>query len=320
VSAAACVTCHSTSVETLTGYQIVTNYTLSVHNLKSVGCQDCHGAGGAHNGVGPIPYPKPTYTQCKSCHDSGTATSYALVTKYESSRHLVGTRDVQEPNEPCNRCHTHQGAVLAAISGFTGDGDFLEDSANAAIAPGDIAEADAEPIKCNTCHDTHKPATAAGMNLRFDGAWFPSTTVGAAVPSANAQFRLCTQCHGYTTAAGKLMGSGTPTSGPGGTGTALVGHHDTSWYRIIGTTHYDDPATVAGLATAASLIEGYVLRQNGTNPCFDCHGHEANTGTRYGRTTTPTIYSDWAQSAHAGNLLTAKYDDLVKSQAAILTV
>ena len=292
-----CVTCHSASVETLTGYPIVANYMTSIHNLKSVGCQDCHGAGGGHNGIGPIPYPSPGYAQCKSCHDgtTGAATSYALATAYSTSKHALAA--TEDGEEECNRCHTHQGAVLSAISNYTGDGDFI---AAMVGAPGVIANA--EPIKCNTCHDTHKPATAAGMNLRVDSAWFPSMTVGAAVPSANAQFRLCTQCHGYTTAAGKLMGSGTAASG-----TALVGHHETSWYRVIGTTHYDNPATVAGLATAASVIEGYVLRQNSTNPCFDCHGHEANTGTRSGWTTTPTIYTDWAQSAHAGNLLTAKY-------------
>ena len=62
-----CVTCHSASLETLTGDQIVPKYLASIHNLKSVGCQDCHGAGGGHNGIGPIPYPSPNYAQCKSC-------------------------------------------------------------------------------------------------------------------------------------------------------------------------------------------------------------------------------------------------------------
>lgn len=46
---------------------------------------------------------------------------------------------------------------------------------------------------------------------------------------------------------------------------------------------------------------------NGANPCFDCHGHEAKTGTRYGATTTPSIYTDWSQSSHAGKILAQKY-------------
>ena len=46
---------------------------------------------------------------------------------------------------------------------------------------------------------------------------------------------------------------------------------------------------------------------NSANPCYDCHGHEANAGTRRGHTTTPTIYTDWAQSGHAGKVLADKY-------------
>ena len=88
VSETTCVTCHSSSLERLTAYPVVANYTASVHNLNSVGCQKCHGNGGSHNGVGPIPYPSPNYVQCKDCHDKGTATSYALVTQYSTSQHL----------------------------------------------------------------------------------------------------------------------------------------------------------------------------------------------------------------------------------------
>ena len=68
------------------------------------------------------------------------------------------------------------------------------------------------------------------------------------------------------------MGSGTATSG-----TALVGHHETSWYRIIGTTHFDDPTTQS--------IEGYAMRTNGpnsANPCLTATVMRPNTGTRNG--------------------------------------
>jgi len=300
VSEASCITCHSTSLEKLTGYQIVANYMASVHNLNSVGCQECHGPGGQHNGVGPIPYPSPDYVQCQSCHDSGTATDYALVTAYSGSMHLNCDLAAHVLNAPCNRCHTHQGAVLSAISHFTGDGDVMEAEVG---APGAIAAADAEPIRCNTCHESHDTGT-----LRVDTAWLPSTTVGAATASTNSQYRLCTQCHGYITPAGALMGSGTAASG-----TALVGHHDTSWYRIIGTTHFDDPATAS-----STSIEGYGMRftlPDGSvnpDPCFDCHGHESKTNTNVNPSsasfeTGATIYTDWANSGHARGLLTAKF-------------
>jgi hypothetical protein len=287
VGETSCITCHSTSVERLTGAPIVANYTASTHNLHLVGCQDCHGGGASHEGKGPIPYASPNEAQCKSCHDGGK-----LVTQYAASKHKLAA--TEDGDALCNRCHTHQGAVLSAISHFTGDGPFM---AARVGAPGAIR--DAEPIKCNTCHDTHNPKT-----LRVDNLWNPSVRVGVAAggtpPTSYAgadQYRLCTQCHGYITPAGKLMGSGTATSG-----TARVGYHETSWYRIIASTHYDDPTTQS--------IEGWVMRTSGANagnPCLDCHGHEANAGTRYGRTTTPTIYTDWGQSGHAGKILKAKY-------------
>lgn len=300
VGETSCIVCHSSSAEKLTGYPIVANFMASIHNLNSVGCQDCHGAGAQHEGKGPIPYPSPNEAQCQSCHGSATAAdgvaqagavdeaagaSYGLVNKYAASKHKLA--ETEDGRAKCNRCHTHQGAVLAAISNYTGDGNVI---AAMVGAPGVIPNP--EPIKCNTCHDTHNPRT-----LRVDTAWLPSATVGAATASANNQFRLCTQCHGYTNPAGQLMGSGTAASG-----TALASYHETSWYRIIGTTHYDNPATGYGLAK--NMIEGYVLRHNGANPCFDCHGHEALTNTRAG---TATIYTDWAKSAHASHLLTTKY-------------
>jgi hypothetical protein len=310
VSQAACITCHSTTLEALTGVPIVAAYNASVHNLNSVGCQDCHGAGGSHNGIGPIPFPKPNNFQCAPCHDSGTATNYPLVTEYSGSKHL----GVQlEPNAPCNRCHTHQGAVLSAISHFTGDGAVM---AAGVGAPGTIP--DPEPIKCNTCHDTHNPKTigATALNLRVDTAWDPSTTVGSFTSSLasglNDQYRLCTQCHGFidnNAAGSKLMGSGTAASG-----TAKVGHHETDWYRIIGTTHNQDAT-----ALAAGNITGYKVRftlpdgSMNPNPCFDCHGHEALTNSNNDPAsatydpTKVTIYTDWAQSGHAAGLLTAKY-------------
>jgi hypothetical protein len=292
VSETSCVTCHSTSVERLTGYPIVANYMASVHNLNSVGCQDCHGAGGQHQGKGPIPYPSPNYQQCQGCHNSAK-----LVTQYSTSKHLLAA--TEDGDAVCNRCHTHQGAVLSAISHYTGDGHVMEAQVG---APGAIPNA--EPIKCNTCHDTHD-----AKKLRVDTAWLPSTTVGAATASTNSQYRLCTQCHGYITPLGKLMGSGTAASG-----TALIGHHETSWYRIIGTTHYDNPTTAAGTS-----IEGYGMRftlPDGSvnpNPCFDCHGHESKTNSNNDpasasyNAANANIYTDWAQSGHALGLLTAKF-------------
>jgi hypothetical protein len=286
VSETLCVTCHSTSLERLTGDPIVAKYETSVHNLNSVGCQDCHGGGAQHNGVGPIPFPSPNYVQCSKCHDSDK-----LVTNYAASKHL-GVQIENEAGGPCQRCHTHQGAVLAAKFGFTGDKSVMAALVN---APGLIS--DPEPIKCNTCHVTHDTKT-----LRVDAGWKPSATVGSVLTSTNDQYRLCTQCHTYIDPDGRLVSTDTAST--------AAYEHDTSWFRIIATTHYDDPANPG--------TRGYNVRTTGSDPCFDCHGHEARTNTgnltrnaagKYVLDTTvqPTIYTDWAKSGHAAGILAAKY-------------
>lgn len=283
-----CAQCHGSAVEKLSGRSIYADYESSVHALNSVGCQDCHGGGAQHNGVGPIPFPKPGPEQCKVCHDS-----QKLVTNYLASKHFNDQIE-NEDGQPCQRCHTHQGAVLAARFGFTGDGTVMAAMQN---APGLIP--DPETIKCVTCHVTHKP-----QELRVDATWNPGTVKGVATTTGtnagNDQYRLCTQCHTYINPAGIVAGSGTTTSG-----TVKVGHHETSWYRAIASTHYDDPSTKA--------IEGYGVRTTGTDPCFDCHNHESLTNSNNDPASTTfnaastTIYTDWAQSAHAGSLLTAKF-------------
>ncbi|WP_224983372.1 cytochrome c3 family protein [Geomonas agri] len=273
-----CAQCHGSAREKLTGRVIYDDYSQSVHALNQIGCQDCHGGGAQHNGVGPIPYPKPGPDQCKVCHDSAAD---PVVTKYLGSKHFSVAIENEE-NEPCQRCHTHEGAVLAAQFHFTGDGPTMDALVN---APGVIPEP--SPIKCNTCHVTHKP-----NELRIDSAWQPSTVKGAAVAGGSDQYRLCTQCHTYINPAGALAGSGSATSG-----TVRVGHHETSWYRVIASTHYDDPTT--------EEIEGYGVRTTNENSCFDCHGHESKTNSSTS-TASPTIYTDWAQSGHAGGILVAK--------------
>jgi len=290
VSEATCLGCHASWTEELTGRSIVADHNASLHKTKMVGCQDCHGGGAQHNGVGPMPYTTPDHNQCASCHSE-------IVDAYVASNHGSDAFTIEAGANyiKCARCHTHQGAVISNATGFTGDKAVMDSLVG---APGVIEEADARRVQCVTCHTTHKADELRSVKTRDGGGnivdWQPSTTVGVATPSTNQQFNLCTSCHTYTNPDGTLVASGTR-------GTAEF-YHNTAWYRTIASTHYDNPATT-------TLIEGYVLRTNGANPCFDCHGHEAKAGSRYAGSdaTRATIYTDWAQSGHGGGLLTAKY-------------
>ena len=74
VDESACGQCHSTAIDSVAGTQIYSAYLASKHftnNGSVVGCQDCHGGGSQHNGIGPLPYPDPDAAgKCFECHES----------------------------------------------------------------------------------------------------------------------------------------------------------------------------------------------------------------------------------------------------------
>lgn len=288
----ACIQCHSAVTEQLTGEGIIAQYQKSSpHNTAAIGCEGCHGGGAQHNGVGPIAYPQPDANRCATCHNGTTAQATNSNTAFATSNHVDGTPS--HTSGVCVRCHTHEGAILSNKSGFTGDGTVID--GGTFIAPAFTGTYTG--FKCETCHEHGgglRSIVAKDTSGR-DVAWNPLNTSAA----KNNQFNLCTSCHTmYNYNGSKLLADGVISVNGAVTGT--VGHHTTSWYRIIASTHFDDPLTT-------TTIEGYNIRKNGATPCFDCHGHEAKTGTRYGNTTTPSIHTDWAQSGHAGKLLANKY-------------
>ncbi|MHB8122515.1 MAG: multiheme c-type cytochrome [Desulfuromonadaceae bacterium] len=328
VGDSACVQCHSAAKDPLTGEGIIDQYNKSAHalsaDLNGTGCEACHGGGAQHNGVGPIAYPIPDATRCASCHtgtnstvlQTGLAMAGAADDPTNPSNHANGGYEGVVTNEPCYRCHSGEGAVLSNVAGYTGnygvsaaanaDG-VLSNNAYKLVQDRDFSKF--KGIQCSTCHQH-------GGKLRAVNTRSSTGAVVAWDPNQNRkidQFDLCTSCHNLLDNDGTtLIGSGTVADAATSRPKTNYFYHNTSWYRIIGSTHWDNPVTTGTQADANSdvtntPIEGYVIRKTGENPCFDCHGHEAKTNTR---PTTParpsTVYTDWAKSAHAGHLLTVK--------------
>ena len=315
-----CVQCHSATKEALTDQTIVAQYqNSSPHNTAALGCEACHGNGGQHQGKGPIEYPAPDAARCTSCHDGTTAPITNAATKFSDSLHANMT--IEEGNA-CRRCHSHEGALLGNIGGLTGIKDVMDNLANQGAVP---YTSTYSVFQCSTCHE-HGGGLRTVMARNTAAGTATTAPMGDLVnwnPDKNqmpGQFDLCTSCHTmYDYTGNTLLASGTvadTTTGKPATG--KVGHHETSWYRVIATTHYDNTATGSSggvVPATGNVVEGYVLRTKTANPCFDCHGHEARTNTNQvqaaiiaGTSTAgkDTIYTDWAQSGHAGYLLKAK--------------
>jgi hypothetical protein len=315
-----CVQCHSAVQDPLTQQTIISQYERSSPHkdlpdpYAGSGCETCHGAASQHNGVGPIQYVNPfdeNGARCATCHDGVTAPQTDAPTTFSGSLHANMTI---ETGSACRRCHTHEGAVLGNIGGLTGNKTIMDCVVNQGFVPFTTSYSQ---FQCATCHEH-----GGGLRLvmaRDNNAnlvnWNPDKT------QTSGQFDLCTSCHTIFDYTGNnLLASGSAAvASIGKPATDMVGHHETSWYRVIATTHYDNPATgVDNAGNTGNVIEGYAIRKMiwdpvlgeavvNRDPCFDCHGHEAYAGTRYGQSSTPTIYTDWAQSAHAGGLLAAKY-------------
>lgn len=313
----ACFQCHSSTADPLTGETFITQYQRSLH--ASLGCESCHGGGSQHNGIGPFPYELNSKLsdaqkaqRCAMCHN-GTDAPLSSSANFQNGNHAnpFGAEEAHEAK--CARCHSHEGAILYGKEGFTGSQDIINDPALQPVLARDPETFNT--IKCATCHEH-------GGNLRQTKTWNAAkTAVVTWDPNNNKvtdQYDLCTSCHTMevinpnNAAKTRLIGSGNilaiAKAGGGFTNvTTAAYYHNTRWFRTLPSTHVDQAAS--GTGASGTVIEGYVVRKSTKNPCYDCHGHEfkANTRALVDHPERPaTTFTDWAQSAHAGKLLTQK--------------
>ncbi len=290
-----CTICHTLDVHS--GYNGIVGLNEATNGVGSAithDCEDCHGGGQYHRGQGPIPYPAPDITRCETCHDQAT-TVLSSKHNYEDAENLEMLADGHDTRY-CQRCHTAEGSVY--FKEIIGDHDYLASAiVSYGTVPGDgqveaLANEDEDgnpilhsPGACSACHS---PLTTELVQFDPD-TWDPNQN------GKSDQLDMCTSCHNYKTADGsQVFGSGTVDSG------TVAFYHNTAWYRTLSTTHIDDPAT-------ADVVEGYVIREASDNPCFDCHGHELTTNTRYASDPEEaTIHTQWASSGHAAGLMAAK--------------
>jgi len=156
VGSAQCAnTCHAATVDIL-GEAIAATWTSTTHTVDfGVQCEDCHGGGGEHWGVGPIPYPNPSYATCAvtACHGGATPSTLGFAdTKHANGNQIPdgsfsqittsasSGRHIQE----CSVCHNPNQRFA-----FDSSGDMLKPSPVALPNPS---------VTCGSCHDGHQTA------------------------------------------------------------------------------------------------------------------------------------------------------------------
>jgi hypothetical protein len=150
--------CHFNTVD-VTGNPIVATWQATAHTaVVGVQCEDCHGGGSQHWGVGPMPFPNPPPSQCAQagCHATIAGSTGSALTEFTETRHgnsngIPDRNFSQIPTpvsagkhiEECSRCHN-----VNQRFEFDFAGNLVKPSLSNPPAP---------MVSCAACHDGHQP-------------------------------------------------------------------------------------------------------------------------------------------------------------------
>ena len=209
VSETACAQCHGSSINSQSGMPIYSEYVQSKHFLNGigevVGCQDCHGGGAQHNGVGPLPYDgkdgrlNPDQAgKCFGCHKNaflGLYNSNGVPTAIQKAHFYnitgAGTHDAMYVTKNfengCTACHEPhnpllgKGAAERSAWATSGHGKV----SNAPFADEDFKE----NTNCIRCH------TSTGYVNFLTSGWTLPTTTWATAGDNGREVLTCRTCH-----------------------------------------------------------------------------------------------------------------------------
>jgi len=178
-------TCHAATVD-VTGNPIAATWLANqeAHGGR-VGCEDCHGGGGNHWGVGPIPFPNPPPSQCLACHsrdispDAFNQTAHANPLPYPGSNGIFTGPGPDFFNAPfgdgSDNALSHGAPIFdvdsrgrkVAISKaqhaqecsvcHNASVRFEVDPRNKALLKPDPDNLPVPIVGCSSCHDAHQP-------------------------------------------------------------------------------------------------------------------------------------------------------------------
>jgi hypothetical protein len=237
VGSDSCIVCHGNNVAF-----VLADWTTSIHNTEGVGCENCHGNGGAHRGVGPIPYPSPSLEgQCAVCH-----TDEASLARHAGDDPATATvvegyvmRDV-EP-EGCRDCHGDAHDVVAggineqwAQSGHAGR--IATDAPDTETVWGYYDWDSASRASCARCHTT----TGIMNFLNAPGTYAAANNDFSHLEEGQNELLYCWGCHSNT-GTGELRNPGAITEAyagyPTGSPAVTVGYPDSGKSNVCMGCH-----------------------------------------------------------------------------------
>ncbi|WP_298432678.1 hypothetical protein [Geobacter sp.] len=190
VSEASCAQCHSTAVDHIAGTKIYDAYLASKHFTNSgetVGCQDCHGGGAQHNGVGPLPYPNPDSAGiCLNCHtEEDNLLPAAHFATYTSAVHPAQYVSANY-EKSCTSCHDPHKADKGIGQEHT---DWAASGHGNVNGPAWSDEDFKENVSCIRCH------TSTGFIDYVQSNFTLPTQTWASASDKSFEVLTCKACH-----------------------------------------------------------------------------------------------------------------------------
>lgn len=274
-SSAFCLNCHDPLGEGRTLEQFVPAANIPAGGLAAVGCENCHGAGGDHFGIGPIQVVNPGVAECGQCHTglpggpAGHASAGNILANYQDSPHATSV--LAPAVALCSRCHSDEG-----YRQFSGPTAGLDAADFIAFFTGVTAPPAPTAVQCRTCHDPHSGELRADATLDAEQR-----------QQYSPEFNLCTSCH-------LVFLTATPDAA-GGTFSYEIDTTRTTYLAaghplpaMIEDTHFANPG--AG-------IVGYNINAAAANACTACH--DAHGTAVFTQAEAQALAEAWSTSGHA---------------------
>jgi len=190
--------CHASTPSVVTGVEIVADWNLSTHKTASAAdCQDCHGGGSLHWGLGPIPYPNPDNSLvCGTCHVNmppphfnNITTGSAYPAAFVSSQEVGHCRNCHNPHNPTTQMPVNiqwAGSGHGDVNASPWAGREFKTSGTAGVNPATSVSTD-----CVRCHTTTGYINYVSSNFLDIHAWGKASDKTKEVLQCNA-------CHDKT--------------------------------------------------------------------------------------------------------------------------